>query len=318
MSNVTETNNNVDDLMDTFLGRNQSDSSFTYENEAEPQQEEVAPQYADADEVEDVQSEEGSYASVEEQVAMLEKRRRDFQSMYDKTKSELEQLKQAQPFMENIMGDPDKAIRFYDFVRQELSRDGSAQQEAESEIAPPEKPQRPERPRDYDPYDTDPSSASFKFRESDESYRQQLDEYYEAKREYDISMATRKIEQSFQPYIQTIEQQRQAEQQNAQVRQIYSQFIESGIDPNEAAGAVQWASSYQVTPQDIALLYRMKNGGQAPQAAPQQTQMQQRPRQQVDFPVPASTVGNSSTPKPKPEQQFFDMMLGMDKKVTPF
>lgn len=314
MSNVPETNNDVDALMDAFMGRNNADSSFTYENEAEPQEVETQPEVQETDEM---QSYDGSQVSVEEQVAMLEKRRRDFQSMYDKTKSELEQLKQSQPFMEAIMGDPDKAVRFYDFVRQELSRDGSAQQEAESKIAPPEKPQRPERPRDYDPYDTDPSSASYKFREADEEYRMRLDEYYEAKREYDISMATRKIEQSFQPYIQTIEQQKQVEQQNQQIRQIYSQFVDSGIDPNEAAGAVQWASTYQVTPQDIAMLYRMKNGSQA-QAPMQGQPATQQVRQRMEFPVPASTVGNSSTPKPKVEEQFFDMMLGMDKKVTPF
>lgn len=260
-----------------------------------------------------MQSDEGSQdMPIEQRIALEEKRRRDFQSKYDKAQSELARMKEVMPLMEYINGNPSVAKRVYETIEQELSRQGSsdAPQQAESKIQPPEKPKAPEKPRDYDPYDVDTNSPSGRYRQEYDAYLSSLDDYYEKRREYDINVTRQQVESTFEPYIQAIEQQRYAQAMQQQMQQIYSSFVESGVNPQEAVGAIQWAQGYQVTPEDVVALYKMKNGMQ-------QAQPRKAP-QQVNFPVPASTVGNSSMPQPKAEEQFFDMMLGMEKGRNAF
>lgn len=306
MSNVTETTNSVDALMDSFMGKSTQDP-FLAEQPAQ------ANSAVQEDGQEYMQSDEGSQdMPIEQRIALEEKRRRDFQSKYDKAQSELARMKEVMPLMEYINGNPSVAKRVYETIEQELSRQGSsdAPQQAESKIQPPEKPKAPEKPRDYDPYDVDANSPSGRYKQEYDAYLSSLDDYYEKRREYDINVTRQQVESTFQPYIQAIEQQRQAQAQQQQMQQIYSSFVESGVNPQEAVGAIQWAQGYQVTPEDVVALYKMKNGVQ-------QAQPRKAP-QQVNFPVPASTVGNSSMPQPKAEEQFFDMMLGMEKGRNAF
>lgn len=280
---------------------------------AEQPAQEQADSVVQEDGQEYVQSDEGSQdMPIEQRIVLEEKRRRDFQSKYDKAQSELARMKEVMPLMEYINGNPSVAKRVYETIEQELSRQGSsdAPQQAESKIQPPEKPKAPEKPRDYDPYDVDANSPSGRYKQEYDAYLSSLDDYYEKRREYDINVTRQQVESTFQPYIQAIEQQRQAQAQQQQMQQIYSSFVESGVNPQEAVGAIQWAQGYQVTPEDVVALYKMKNGVQ-------QAQPRKAP-QQVNFPVPASTVGNSSMPQPKAEEQFFDMMLGMEKGRNAF
>ena len=313
MSNVTETTNSVDELMDAFMGKSSSDP-YSFQNEAPDTAPQRVPMPEDVQEEGGFeQSDEGSQdIPIEERIALEEKRRRDFQSKYDKAQSELTRMKEVMPLMEYINGNPSVAKRVYETIEQELSRQGSsdAQAPAESKIEPPEKPKAPEKPRDYDPYDVDASSPSGRYKQEYDAYLSKLDSYYEERREYDIAMTRQQVESAFQPYIQQMEQQRQAQAQQQQMQQIYGSFVESGVNPQEAAGVIQWAQGYQVTPQDVVALYKMKNGIQQ--------QPQRRAPQQVNFPMPASTVGNSSIPQPKAEDQFFEMMLGMEKKNSDF
>jgi len=295
-----------------------SDNAFS--GEQEPSQD--TPEQAQSPEG-GFEAQEGAVQPEQGQIDTEEQRVRDWQSKFDSLQSEFNQYKQsaesANAVWRTVQSDPQLASQVLSTIEQSLSGNGSsdaasgvAQQSAESTPMPQE-PTPPEKPAEYSEHDSvmEPGSASW-------NYRKAMEQYKEDTFQYRLDKQAAQFQQMVQPIAQTLEQQQQQQRQNEQLRAIHSSFVESGLSPEQTGEVVNWASQYQVTAEDIAMLYRMRTGqGQAPmqQQAPAQAQRQQRP----DYPLPSAVAGAAQQePKKATGDQMMSEILALEKATSAF
>lgn len=262
----------------------------------------------------------------EAEVEPTEQRIRDWQSKYDRLQSEFEQYQQISTdnnvINRYMQENPALAKQIYGVIEQSLSGNGSSAQLGEAAAAEsptlPQEPTPPEQPADFNEQDAwmEPTSSSFK-------YRQAMDAHKMDVLRYENQVLALQMKQMVEPIQQTFQQQQMAAQQRQYLNGIMNAFTETGMSGEEAAQVTQWAQNYELTAEDAAVLYRMRNGqGQPP------LQQQQRPapveaikdrNKRLSFPLPASTGAVQPAVNPKaPQDAIFDSLLQADNAGNPW
>lgn len=275
-----------------------NDEAFSAPTEEVPQQEEQPAQ--------------------EQQISTEEQRVRDWQAKFDKLQSEFDsykaQAEDVNKLWSYVQTDPRLAQEVFSTVERSLSGEGSSAEAAESKNEPQE-PAQPEKPSDYSDHDAymEPDSASFKYRLAMEQYRSELADYKMEKRLAEMQGLVAPIYQAFE------QEKAQAEQQ-AQLRKIQTTFTESGLSDEEASVVTNWAAGYQVTPEDIVTLYKLKNGAvpQTPQAQIAAPDKLEQRNKSLNFPVPSTTAGGQKEAPRSVESSMFDEILSFDRSANPF
>ena len=254
----------------------------------------------------------------EPQISNEEQRVRDWQAKFDKLQSEFDsyktQAEDVNKLWSYVQTDPRLAQEVFSTVERSLSGEGSSAEAAESNNEPQE-PAQPEKPSDYSDHDAymEPDSQSFKYRLAMEQYRSELADYKMEKRMAEMQGLVAPIYQAF-------EQEKTQMQQQAQLREIQTTFTESGLSDEEANVVTNWAAGYQVTPEDIVTLYKLKNGAvpQTPQAQTAAPDKLEQRNKALNFPVPSTTAGGQKEAPRTVEASMFDEILSFDRAANPF
>lgn len=285
-----------DPFADLFPELSSEDQAFSAPSEEVPQEQQVA----------------------EPQISNEEQRVRDWQAKFDKLQSEFDsyktQAEDVNKLWSYVQTDPRLAQEVFSTVERSLSGEGSSAEAAESNNEPQE-PAKPEKPSDYSDHDAymEPDSQSFKYRLAMEQYRSEYADYKMEKRMAEMQGLVAPIYQAF-------EQEKAQMQQQAQLRQIQTTFTESGLSDEEANVVTNWAAGYQVTPEDIVTLYKLKNGAvpQTPQAQTAAPDKLEQRNKALNFPVPSTTAGGQKEAPRTVETSMFDEILSFDRAANPF
>lgn len=248
----------------------------------------------------------------ERQLSPEEIRIRDWQAKHDRLQSEFDryrnQAEDANTIWRVVNSDPALAQRVFSTIEESLSgRSSSADEGRAYPVAAelPPAPKEPERPTDYSESDAlmEPQSSSWR-------YRLALEDYHRQKLQHDMQQGLQQIQQMVLPLRQTYEEQLRERQRQEQMALVYQQFTQAGLPEEESLGVMNWAAKYQITPQDIALLYRHHN-----QQAPVVQQGQRAPEtfrakaERMAFPTPAATAPRGADQQ---KGDFFDELLAME------
>jgi hypothetical protein len=284
-----------DPFADLFPELNNDEEAFSAQNEEVPQQ-----------------------VATPQQISPEEQRVRDWQAKFDKLQGEFDsyktQAEDVNKLWSYVQTDPRLAQEVFSTVERSLSGEGSSAKAAESKSEPQE-PAQPNKPSDYSDHDAymEPDSESFKYRLVMEQYRSELADYKMEKRMAEMQGLVAPIYQAF-------EQEKAQVQHQAQLREIQTTFTASGLSDEEAGMVTNWAAKYQVTPEDIVTLYKIKSGvapqmPQAMRAAPDKLEQRNKA---LNFPVPSTTAGGQKDVPRTVESSMFDEILSFDKSRNPF
>lgn len=171
-----------------------------------------------------------------------------WQSRADKYKSELDALKSQEPVLKYLAENPDKASQVYDVL---LEKGSSEQVQSDR----PQRPERPQKPANYNHEDAiaDPTSDSFK-------YKQSLDEFQMKLVEYQDELALYQEKKQYQEQ-QKIAQAQQ--QQKALQSAIQEAVYVHGLDNKEAQDFISWAQNPNYDMGTLIQVYKAQVGASA-------------------------------------------------------
>jgi hypothetical protein len=222
-----------------------------------------------------------------------------WQSRADKYKSELDALKSQEPVLKYLAENPDKASQVYDVL---LDKGSSQQVQSDR----PQRPERPQKPANYNHEDAiaDPTSDSFK-------YKQSLDEFQMKLVEYQDELAL------YQEKKQHEEQQRMAQtqqQQKALQSAIQEAVYVHGLDSKEAQDFISWAQNPNYDMGTLIQVYKAQVGASAAAHNKVQT-VNSRVQAVVPPAVNGSNVNvqQQAEPEVSDDQAFFNSMFNYVK-----
>jgi hypothetical protein len=158
-----------------------------------------------------------------------------------------------------------------------------------------ERPEKPLKPNSYDPNETDPESASYKYRQALANYNDDLIEYMVARDEY--------REQQMQEQRRLAEQEAQKQGQMKQMSQMLQ--VEHGLNDFEAQDFMRtMMDPSSVTLDNLIALYRMKKGGHGQQAAQAQQKAQDILNRQGKKVPPPAGISGANAPQYSEEDIF--------------
>jgi len=227
-----------------------------------------------------------------------------WQSRYDQKASEFDTMSQklaeyekVAPIAEYIQENPD----ILKGVAKSLSGDTPQVPSQEKSMELPQKPQRPTKPTNYDATEAymDTDSASFK-------YRQQLDEYRDSMIDYQDSVEQNRVQQ-LKAEQQKIVQERQAyEAQQAQSGMLNQLTSGYGYTPEKAQEFMQYYSSPDsITLENLVQLDRLRNAPSQQEVATQQkVQELQNAKERMKVPTPTAVQTGNAEPQYSDEDLF--------------
>ena len=225
-----------------------------------------------------------------------------WQSKHDRTAGELSQAQKELEYYKSTLGPVADLVRqnpnIVDNLRQFPSNEQPAQ--GQNSLKPPSRPDKPHSYSEVDAYN-DPESESFKYRLSNDKYRDDMIDYYGQVDNY-------RQEQQAMAY----EAQRDQMAQN-QARSYATQSL--GWDNNKVSNAIQWLQN----PSNVSFetLFKVYEMAHAP--SKEQVQSQQRvadyQNREERLKVPQSTaVASGTSQAPMNDEQMFNQgMLGWKK-----
>lgn len=236
-----------------------------------------------------------------------------WQSQSDKYKNELESLKQqVQQAQPQVAQQPQE---------QAPVDDGGGYEEF------PPAPGKPQRPRTYSREEaySDPSSESARYLDELEGWRDDMNEYNSLKSQYQTAVIEDKFNAMEQERVNNIKR-AQAQQQTAQqVHEVKSHVMgHYGMSDGEANDFLQrMANPNSITVDNLVQLYRMQNGGAAPQqnpapAQPSEAFTQTKNAQQIPSPMGVMPSGNSNVDGRTMEDKIMDTMIGNFNSKNPW
>ena len=205
----------------------------------------------DNEEVEEVE-ESGSEEESEEQD--LKKSNKKDQGRYEywqseatKTKAELEKYQSYAPIVRYLESNPQVLEGLEQYLVTGGKNSASAvQSNPTPAIEEPKAPEIPQVPEGYDPFDNDPKSDSFKYRQAKADYDKQFSEYMLKKNEL-------QLKQVLGPYEQMIQEQKRREAEIAEIKQAQLMLQKTrGWDEKKALDFIMFArneSSYDELPE---------------------------------------------------------------------
>ena len=246
-----------------------------------------------------------------------------WQSQYDKVKGEYDNLESKyqeieslEPIAKYIQHNPG----VLDNVTQSLSNGQQAKQAPQG--PPPEplkRPERPTKPAEYDAVDaySDPSSASYKYKEAVEGYRDGMIDFQE-KRNALMENAFRQ-EAVKQQYM--MKQRQAAQQQAMQAGNVRAQLTQGyNFSENDANGFIkEMAAPESISMDNLVALWKMKQSPSGEVLA-NQRKAEEMQRQKAKLNIP-STVGVAPAEVPTQasvEDRVMDALIDDFKSNNPF
>ena len=203
-----------------------------------------------------------------------------WQSQSDKYKNELESLKQQ---VQQTQVQPQQAQ-----PQEQVPADTGGYDEF------PPAPDKPQRPRTYSREEaySDPSSESARYLDELEGWRDDMNEYNSLKSQYQTAVIEDKFNAMEQERINNIKRAEAQQKTAAQISEVKNHVMgHYGMNDNEANDFMQKMSNpNSITVDNLVQLYRMQNGGAAPQqnpapAQPSEAFTQTKNSQQIPSPM---------------------------------
>ena len=228
-----------------------------------------------------------------------------WQSQADKAKNDSFQLQQELEYYKNTMGPIAKVIEQNPQVLDNIDSltNGNLPpqpvQAGQQQGNSLNRPIRPEKPNSYSEVDAynDPESDSFKYRSSNEQWRDNMIGWYE-------NVETAKAQQQ-QVAMQN-------HQKNTMMHSAHAYAMNQyGFDVNKAADFVQWAQNpNNITVDSLVQLYAMKDAPSQQQAqAQRKTQEMQNQQERLKVPRPTAVQTGESAPTLTEEDSFSRALL---------
>ena len=196
--------------------------------------------------------------------------------------------------------------------------------ESEPFPEPPEKPQQPHGFNREEAY-SDPSSASARYSNELENWRDDINEYNSLKSQYQTAVVEEKlnnIETARQDDIKRAQAQQQIKQQTHEITSHVKGHY--GMNDSEAVDFVNKMSDpNSITVDNLVQLYRMQQGNAAPQQNPAPAQPsaafnQAKNAQQVPSPMGVMPSGQSNVDGRTFEDKIMDKMVGDFNSKNPW
>jgi|2_EtaG_2_1085320.scaffolds.fasta_scaffold17479_2 hypothetical protein len=228
-----------------------------------------------------------------------------WQSQADKAKNDSFQLQQELEYYKNTMGPIAKVIEQNPQVLDNIDSltNGNLPpqpvQAGQQQGNSLNRPIRPEKPNSYSEVDAynDPESDSFRYRSSNEQWRDNMITWYE-------NVETAKAQQ------QQIAMQHHQKNTMMQSAHAYA-MNQYGFDVNKAADFVQWAQNpNNITVDSLVQLYSQKDAPSQQQAQTQRkTQEMQQQQERLKVPRPTAVQTGESAPTLNEEDSFSQALL---------
>lgn len=239
-----------------------------------------------------------------EPLTEAEKAARHFQGLYDKTASELDQLKQYEPVVQYIQQNPEVLNAVQAHVNGEnpqVSPDGRSQ-----ETAIPERPERPSKPAGFDRQEAtlDPDSDSAKYLQELAAFQ---DEFADWQIERDQLIQER--------HEQTVQEKQETAQRETARMQVAREAVQHGIPPEELAEFFNvMESPASRSTQNLVQLYQLIKGrgkqqNQDPKVVEEARKNEELRRKQESLRQPAASAPSNSSKSEKSDGQIFGQSL---------
>ena len=181
------------------------------------------------------------------------------------------------------------------------SRQGNSQELAK-------KPERPSKPAEYDPIEatSDPDSTSFKYRESLESYRDDMMDYYEGKeRNRDVAMQEQQEKVAHQQYMENV---------RSQLQNVY------GFEDKEMESFIaEMSRPESLSLENLVSVWKLNNKPTEQQIkSPQKVKSMQTQKEKLGVKQPVGVVPSSGQVAKSTEDQLMDAMVADHKSRNPW
>ena len=218
-------------------------------------------------------------------------------SDYNKLQEEMGQYEKVAPIANYIQENPD----ILKGVAKSLSGDTPSVADNNEQMASPKKPERPAKPVNYDSSEAymDVDSASFKYREAVDKYRDEMIDYSEQVEQYRIREMEARENQ-----IRQAQQQYEAQKQSDGMRnELMGKY---GYTPDKAQEFMQYYSSPDsLTLDNLVRLDKMRSApSQAEVEQRQKAEMMKQKQNTLNTPPPAGVVSAQSEPQINEEDAF--------------
>tara|TARA_R100000664_G_C2739047_1_gene127854 strand:- start:222 stop:1169 length:948 start_codon:yes stop_codon:yes gene_type:complete len=258
------------------------------------------------------QPEVSNQGNVEQTANNDEKRYQYWQSQADKYKNELQTLQQQQ-------------TQAFAQQQTQMPQQQMPQQPQQEEF--PEAPERPAMPHGFNREEaySDPSSASARYINELDDWRDDMNEYNSIKSQYQTALVEEKLNNMEAERQNEIKRQQAAAQVRQQEQEITNHVRGNyGMNEAEAADFVKKMSDpNSITVDNLVQLYRMQQGNAAPQQNPAPAQpspafTQTQNAQQVPSPMGVMPSGNTNVDGRKLEDKIMDTMIGNFNSKNPW
>ncbi len=237
MADLFSTTSDADDSQDSLQDNLDESINSDGVDDTEPGDQDNNANDENNDEQDDNNEQNDTQANPAEREGKPNKQRKDryeyWQSQATQFQTQLKQYETFAPIVRYLQDNPQVITALESHLVGNAQGHGVAEPK---EVQTPKEeeltePTRPGKPKDYDPYDSDPNSESFKYREA-------LDQYYIDKDTYRDKLLNKTIT----PYQKAIEDQ-QAQQKVSQQEQATVQFLmqSRGWDTKKATEFLQYA-----------------------------------------------------------------------------
>ena len=181
------------------------------------------------------------------------------------------------------------------------SRQGNSQELAK-------KPERPSKPAEYDPIEatSDPDSTSFKYRESLESYRDDMMDYYEGKeRNRDVAMQEQQEKVAHQQYMENV---------RSQLQNVY------GFEDKEMESFIaEMSRPESLSLENLVSVWKLNNKPTEQQIkSPQKVKSMQTQKEKLGVKQPVGVAPSSGQVAKSTEDQLMDAMVADHKSRNPW
>ena len=225
-----------------------------------------------------------------------------WQSKHDRTAGELSQAQKELEYYKSTLGPVADLVRqnpnIVDTLRQSPSNEQPAQEQ--NSLKPPSRPEKPHSYSEVDAYN-DPESDSFKYRLSNDKYRDDMIDYYGKVDNY-------RQQQQAMAY----EAQRDQMAQN-QARSYATQSL--GWDDNKISNAIQWLQNpSNVSFETLFKVYEMAHAPSKEQVQSQQRVADYQNREERMKVPQSTTVASGTSQAPMNDEQLFNQSMLSWKK----
>jgi hypothetical protein len=218
-------------------------------------------------------------------------------SEYNKLQEEMGQYEKIAPIANYIQENPD----ILKGVAKSLSGDTPTVADTNEQLASPKKPERPAKPVNYDSSEAymDVDSASYKYREAMDNYRDEMIDYSEQAEQFRLREMEARENQ-----IRQAQQQYEAQKQSDGMRnELMGKY---GYTPDKAQEFMQYYSSPEsLTLDNLVRLDKMRSApSQAEVEQRQKAEMMKQKQNTLNTPPPAGVVSAQSEPQISEEDAF--------------